>query len=60
MALSDHDFYRARARDEREQALAAGSECARRVHLELAHLYDQRLKQDGPGAAVESGRRQSG
>lgn len=59
MIPSDREFYQTRARDERERALAARSECARRVHLELAHLYDQRLEQDGPRAAVESGRRQS-
>lgn len=46
MACSDRVFFQARARDERERARATQNACARRVHLELARLYQDRLTRE--------------
>lgn len=49
---SEQLFLQIRARTERERAHAARDECARRIHLELAHLYELRLQREEV-AAVE-------
>lgn len=43
MTCADRAFFETRARNERERSLAAQDDCARRVHLELARLYELRL-----------------
>lgn len=40
MARNDIDYYRARAIEEREQALASDRQNVAEIHLELARLYD--------------------
>jgi hypothetical protein len=40
MISNDIDYYRARAIEEREQALAADRQDVAAIHLELARLYD--------------------
>ena len=40
MASDDVDYYRARATEEREHALAADRQDVAAIHLELAQLYD--------------------
>ena len=40
MSPTDVEYYRARAVEEREQALAAHRENVSEIHFELARLYD--------------------
>jgi len=40
MLPTDVEYYRARAIEEREQALAADQQNVSEIHLELARLYD--------------------
>ena len=40
MSSTDTDYYRARATEEREQAVAADRKNVAEIHLELARLYD--------------------
>lgn len=40
MSPTDVDYYRARAIEEREHALAADHKNVAEIHLELARLYD--------------------
>lgn len=43
MPRCDEDFCRARAQEEYARAQMATNDCARRIHLELARLYTERL-----------------
>lgn len=40
MSPNDVEYYRARAIEEREQALAANQRNVAEIHMELARLYD--------------------
>ena len=45
MSPNDVDYYRARATEERERALAADRQNVAEIHLELARLYDALVKE---------------
>ena len=45
MTPHDSDYYRARAIEEREHALASDRQDVAAIHLELARLYDALVKE---------------
>jgi hypothetical protein len=47
MSSTDIEYYRARAIEEREHALAADRQNVAEIHMELARLYDALVNEPG-------------
>lgn len=62
MACDDIDYYRARAIEEREKALASDRQNVAEIHLELARLYDALVSEPAirPTLHIASTKRASG
>ncbi|HYC95251.1 MAG TPA: hypothetical protein VEB39_06080 [Sphingomicrobium sp.] len=53
MTSHDLEYYRARAAEERQAAANASRIEVRRIHLDLARLYEEMARQPEPRATLE-------